>query len=62
MEDQRSSPELANMCIVKKRDMLISHQHLLDFRVRKENLQEIVDLLWPRLGLFLDGDNDEINA
>jgi DDE superfamily endonuclease len=35
---------------------------LLDFRFRKAELQEIADRLWPKLGLILVGDRDNIKC
>jgi hypothetical protein len=33
---------------------------LLDFRFRKDDLQEIADSLWPKLEPFLEGTHDKI--
>jgi hypothetical protein len=34
---------------------------LLDFRFRKDDLQEIADSLWPKLEPFLEGTRNKIN-
>ena len=33
-----------------------------EFRFRKEHLQELANLLWPKLSLFLEGDKDKIKV
>lgn len=33
-----------------------------DFRFRKQELQEIADRLWPKLGMLLDGDKESIKC
>jgi hypothetical protein len=33
-----------------------------DFRFRKDNLQKVADLLWPRLNVYLQGERDDIKV
>jgi hypothetical protein len=33
-----------------------------DFRFRKDHLQKIADLLWPRLNVFLQGEKDDVQV